>query len=168
MKARRLTRDALLTTIALTIFMLEAQIPAPVPIPGIKLGLANIVTLWAMSVLGPWDALGILLARVVLGSLFSGQMMTLLYSLAGGLLCWAVGCGLRRLLDVRQMWLWGILGAMAHNFGQMAVAVALTRTPALLVYLPVLMVTGAAAGAFTGLAAGFLARGLPPGWGGTH
>ncbi|MDD6315483.1 MAG: Gx transporter family protein [Clostridia bacterium] len=166
MSVRRLTRGALLTTIALTIFMLEAQIPAPVPIPGIKLGLANIVTLWALFSLGPWDALGILLARTFLGSLFSGQMMTLLYSLAGGLLCWAVGCGLRRLLTLRQMWLCGILGAMAHNIGQMAVAVALTGTWGLLAYLPVLMVTGAAAGAFTGLAARFLAERLDGSGGG--
>ena len=74
---RRLTRLALLTAIALTIFMVEAQIPVPIPIPGVKLGLANIVTVYAVFVLGPWDALSILVVRVFLGAVFSGQMMTL-------------------------------------------------------------------------------------------
>ena len=84
-QARRLTRAALLTAIALTIFLAEAQLPPPVPIPGIKLGLANIVTVYAMFVLGPRDTLLILLSRIFLGAVFSGQMMTLLYSLGGGL-----------------------------------------------------------------------------------
>jgi len=85
---------ALLTAIALTIFMAEAQLPPLVPIQGVKLGLANIVTVYAVFVLGPRDALLILSARVFLGAVFSGQMMTLLYSAGGGLLAWAVMAGL--------------------------------------------------------------------------
>ena len=156
MQVRRLTRDALLTAIALTIFMIEAQIPAPIPVPGIKLGLANIVTLYALFMLGPWDALGILLARIVLGSLFAGNMMILLYSLAGGLLCWLLCCALRRMMTDRQIWLCSIFGAIAHNLGQMAVAIAVTRTLGLLAYLPALMFSGMLAGAFTGWSAQFL------------
>ena len=68
--------------------MVEAQIPVPIPIPGVKLGLANIVTVYVMFVLGPGDALLVLSARVFLGAVFSGQMSTLLYSAGGGLLCW--------------------------------------------------------------------------------
>ena len=79
----RLTRLALLTAIALTIFMAEAQLPTLVPIQGVKLGLANIVTVYAVFALGPGDALLILLSRVFLGAVFSGQMMTLFYSLGG-------------------------------------------------------------------------------------
>ena len=161
MQTHRLVRGALLTAVALTIFMVEAQIPAPVPIPGIKLGLANIVTLYALFVLGPWDALGILLARILLGSLFAGNMMVLLYSLAGGLLCWAISCGLKNIMTLRQIWLCSIFGAIAHNLGQMAVAVAITRTLGLLVYLPALMLSGVFAGAFTGWAAQFLVHRMP-------
>lgn len=161
MQTHRLVRGALLTAVALTIFMVEAQIPAPVPIPGIKLGLANIVTLYSLFVLGPWDALGILLARILLGSLFAGNMMVLLYSLAGGLLCWAISCGLKKIMTLRQIWLCSIFGAIAHNLGQMAVAVAITRTPGLLVYLPALMLSGVIAGAFTGWAAQFLVHRMP-------
>ena len=83
---RRITLLALLTAIALTIFMIEAQLPVLVPIQGVKLGLANIITVYAVFVLGPGDALLILCARVFLGAVFSGQMMTLLYSMGGGLL----------------------------------------------------------------------------------
>ena len=156
MKTKRLTRAALLTAIALTIFMVEAQLPALAPIPGIKLGLANIVTVYAMFLLGPADTLAILLCRVFLGSLFAGQLMTMLYSLGGGLACYAVMLLLRRLLTRKQIWVCGILGAIAHNIGQICVAIAVTRTSGLLYYLPVLMVSGILTGCFTGLCAQFL------------
>ena len=75
MELKKLTRNALLTAIALTIFMIEAQIPPLVPIAGVKLGLANIVTVFALFAYGWRDALMILLVRVFLGSIFSGQVM---------------------------------------------------------------------------------------------
>ena len=82
--AGRTTRLALLTAIALTIFLAEAQIPALTTVPGVKLGLANIATVYAVFVMGPGDALLVLSARVFLGAVFSGQIMTLIYSAAGG------------------------------------------------------------------------------------
>ena len=154
--ARRLARLALLTAIALTIFLAEAQLPAPIPIYGVKLGLANIVTVYAVFVLGPWDALLILVARVFLGSVFSGQLMTLFYSLGGGLLCWVVLCLLRRLFTRKQVWLCSPMSAIAHNLGQLLVAAALMKTWAVLAYLPYLVLAGAASGLFTGLCAQFL------------
>lgn len=156
MKTRRLTQTALLTAIALTIFMVEAQLPALAPVPGIKLGLANIVTVYAIFLLGPADTLAILLCRVFLGSLFAGQLMSMLYSLGGGLSCYIVMLFLRKLLTKRQVWVCGILGAIAHNIGQICVAIGMTRTPALLYYLPILMTSGILTGCFTGLGAQFL------------
>ena len=103
MNVKKLTRLAMLTTIALIIFMVEAQIPPPIPIPGIKLGLANIVTVYAMFALSPWDTLSILVCRVFLGSVFSGQLMTLFYSMGGGLLCWLAMLLLRRVLTKKQI-----------------------------------------------------------------
>lgn len=153
MNTKKLVRMALLTAVALIIFMVEAQIPPPVPIPGVKLGLANIVTVYAMFALSPGQALAILVCRVFLGSIFSGQMMTLFYSLGGGLLCWCVMLLLRRILTGKQIWVAGVFGAMVHNFGQLLVGIALTRTPGLIAYLPVLMVSGILTGAFTGAAA---------------
>lgn len=152
----RLTRMALLTAIALTIFLAEAQIPNPIPLPGVKLGLANIVTVYAMFVLGPADTLMILVSRVFLGSVFSGQMMTFLYSLSGGLLCYVAMLVLCRVLTQKQIWLCSCIGGACHNAGQMAAAILIARTPALVVYLPYLLLAGLAAGLFTGLCAQFL------------
>lgn len=160
MSAKQLTRDALLCAIALTIFMIEAQIPALVPIPGVKLGLANIVTVFAIFVYGPKDALAILLVRVVLGSIFSGQITTILYSLAGGLLCFCVVVLIRKILTERQIWVASVVGAIFHNIGQVLVAMLITSTWRLVVYLPILMVSGILAGLFTGLCAQFLYRKL--------
>ena len=159
-RTARVTRLALLTAIALTIFMAEAQIPVAVPIPGVKLGLANIVTVYAVFVLGPGDALLVLTARVFLGAVFSGQMMTLFYSLGGGLLCWAVLTLLRRLFSKGQIWLCSPVSAVFHNLGQLLVAAALMKTWAVLAYLPYLVIAGAVSGLFTGLCAQFLIKRL--------
>lgn len=156
MDIKKIARMALLTTVALIIFMVEAQIPSPIPIPGIKLGLANIVTVYAMFALSPGQTLAILVCRVFLGSVFSGQLMTLFYSMGGGLLCWLIMLLLRRILSKKQLWVAGVFGAIFHNIGQIIVAILLTRTPGLVAYLPILMVSGVLTGAFTGLCAQFL------------
>ena len=166
----RLTRLALLTAIALTIFMAEAQLPPLVPIQGVKLGLANIVTVYAVFVLGPGDALLILSARVFWGAVFSGQMMTLLYSAGGGLLAWAVMAGLSRILTVKQLWLASPLAAVFHNLGQLLVAAGVMKSWAVMAFLPWLLISGVVTGLFTGLCAQFLiarleriSRGKDPG-----
>lgn len=151
---------ALLTAVALIIFVVEAQIPNPIPIPGIKLGLANIVTVYAMFALGPGSTLMILLSRIFLGSLFSGQVMAMLYSLGGGLLCYLAMLVLRRLITQDQIWVCSAIGAIFHNFGQMAVAIAVTKTPGLLAYLPFLTISAVLAGTFTGLCAQFVVKRL--------
>lgn len=158
---RRLTRLALLTAVALSIHLLEGYLPSLLPIPGAKLGLSNVITLYTMFTIGPGDTLLILLARILLGSVFSGRATTLFYSLAGGLLCYAVTCLLRRFIPPRQLWAAGVLGGICHNVGQMAVAIAITRTPALAVYLPWLLLCGMGTGLFTGLCAQFLLKKLP-------
>ena len=153
-----MTRNALLTGIALIIFTIEAQLPALTPIPGIKLGLSNIVTVYAVFVLGGKDAAAILAARVLLGALFSGNISTLMYSGAGGALCWLTMLLIRNILTERQIWVASVIGAMAHNLAQIAVAVAVTRTRGLLAYLPILEISGMLAGLFTGLCAQALIR----------
>lgn len=157
---RRWTLMALLTAIALAIFWVEAQLPPLVPIPGIKLGLSNIVTVYALFALGPAEAVMILLARVVLGCLCTGQAAALLYSLAGGLLCLAVMLPLRPFVTERQIWACSAAGAVFHNLGQLLAAVLIARTPTLFVFLPVLVLVGLFTGLFTGLAAQFLLRRL--------
>ena len=156
MKTKRLTTMALLTAIALTIFMVEAQIPPIVPIPGVKLGLANIVTVFAVFALGPADAAMILFARIFLGAVFAGNFSAILFSAAGGACAILVTILLRRILTKKQLWVAGSLGAVAHSVGQITVAVFWTGTPSVLVYLPVLAAISIVTGFCTGLAAQFL------------
>ena len=158
--AGRLTRLALLTAIALTIFMAEAQLPALTAVPGVKLGLANIVTVYVVFAMGPGDALLVLSARVFLGAVFSGQMMTLIYSAAGGLLSWCILCLLGRLLTQKQIWLASPVAAVFHNIGQLLAAAAVMRSWAVMAWLPYLIIAGTAAGLFTGIAAQALIRRL--------
>lgn len=156
MKTKRMVWLSLLTAIALTIFMVEAQIPAPIPVAGVKLGLANIVTLFTICILGPWDALAVLLLRCFLGCIFSGQITALFYSIVGGLLSWFVMLLMRKITTDKQIFVVSIVGSICHNIGQIIVAILMTGTPGLIVYLPVLLISGMLAGAFTGAAAQYL------------
>lgn len=155
-RVRKLALCALLTAIALTIFVVEAQFPLPVPVPGMKLGLSNIVTLFALFIFGWKEALAILLVRIFLGNLITGQMMSLFYSLAGGLFSFVCMALILRILKQNQLWVAGVIGGVAHNIGQMALAVFVTQTPALLAYLPVLTLCGIGTGVLTGLCAQLL------------
>ena len=137
---KQLTRMALLTAVALAIHVAEAQIPPLVAIPGVKLGLANIITVYAAFSIGGGPAAMILIARILLGSMFGGGLMSLAYSLAGGLLCLIVTLVLRRVLANRQIWVASVMGAIAHNIGQILVAIVVTGTPSIVSYLPVLMI----------------------------
>ena len=156
MKTKKLTRMALLTAIALTIFMVEAQIPALVPVPGVKLGLSNIVTVFAVFAMGPKEAAAILFVRIFLGAVFAGNFSTILYSAAGGALAIVVTILLRRILTGKQLWVAGVMGAIAHSVGQMAMAIAITQTVGLVSYLPVMLLCSIVTGTFTGFCAQFL------------
>ena len=160
MKLKDLTRMALLTAIALTIFMVESKLPGLAPVPGIKLGLSNIVTVWAVFTMGPGKAAAILFCRVFLGAVFSGQMSTILYSGAGGFCAIAVTIASRHFLTQQQIWIAGVLGSIAHCIGQMAMAVLLTSTPGLVAYLPWMVIVGIFTGAFTGKCAQYLTERL--------
>ena len=158
MKTRKLTLMAMLSAVALIIFVVEAQIPALVPIPGIKLGLSNIVTVFAVFMLGSWEAALILAVRIFLGAVFAGNFSTILYSAGGGILAILLTILCRRILKKDQLWVAGCLGAVAHSVGQMVVAVLVTGTPGLVIYLPVMIVCSIITGLFTGLCAQFLVK----------
>ena len=156
MKTKKLTLLSLLTAIALTIFMVEAQIPALTPIPGIKMGLANIVTVFVVFAIGSKEAAAVLFVRIFLGAVFAGNFSTIFYSAAGGACAIGVTILLKKILTKKQLWVAGALGAIAHSIGQMAMAVAITATPGLIAYLPVMIVVSIITGTFTGLCAQFL------------
>ncbi|MBP3538340.1 MAG: Gx transporter family protein [Oscillospiraceae bacterium] len=159
-KTKKLALMAVLTAIALTIFMIESQIPAPVPIPGVKLGLANIITLTTMLILGRKEAGAVLTVRVLMGAVFAGSPASLLYSAMGGLFAYIVMCILVGIIPEKRLWALSALSAMAHNAGQLLACVLVVKTPGVFVYAPALIVSGVITGAFTGWGAMYLVRAL--------
>lgn len=158
---KRLVTLALFTAMALTIFVVEAQIPIPVPIPGVKLGLANVITLIVLVQYRARDAVSVLLLRILLGSIFTGMLTSLIYSLCGGLLCYAGMALLCRLLNRKHLWFISMIGAILHNIGQIIAAMAVMQTTQVFWYLPILLLTGSITGLFTGLAADRMIHYLP-------
>jgi len=166
-KIKKLTLMAILTAIALIIFIIEAQIPLPIPVPGVKLGLANAVTLFALfygwkvkkteepspCLFSTFNVLTILLCRIILGAIFTGRPIVVVYSLAGGLLGFAAQVLIRRFVNEKQIWVCGATGAVFHNIGHILAAMVLTGTPSIAVYLPVLVIAGIITGVITGLIA---------------
>lgn len=157
-KTKKLCFMAVLTAIALTIFMIENQLPSPVPIPGIKLGLANIITLTAMAILGRKEAGAILVARIIMGAIFAGSPSTFIYSAAGGILAYIVMCVTIGLFKENQLWIVSALAAIAHNAGQLGACALIVKTPGIFAYAPILAASGVITGVFTGFAAIYLIR----------
>jgi heptaprenyl diphosphate synthase len=149
-QTKRLAALAMLSGIALVIFTVEAQLIDVIPISGIRLGLANIVTLFTLYRCGRREAFAVLIVRVPLGAIATGRMLTLAYSLSGGLLSLAV-CALLRPLLKRNVWVCGIAGAVFHNVGQLLTACVIVKSAAVFAYFPPLLVMGLATGLFTGL-----------------
>jgi len=158
---KQLTLCAVLTAMALGLSYLENFFPLSlaIPIPGIKLGLANIVTLFALYALGPVQALMILIARFFLGAVFAGNMNALIFSVLGGVTAMLVMILLSRF---RRLSVYGVSigGAAAHNCGQVAAAILTLGNSAPLYYLPILLSVSLFTGALTGLIAACLFRAL--------
>lgn len=150
MNVKKLTYMAMLTAISMIVFLIEAQIPLPFAVPGVKLGIANVITLYAIWTLGWKEAGAILIIRIFLGNVIAGNVMAMAYSLAGGLPCWVIMSLLKPIMKRSQIWIMSILGAIGHNAGQLAVAIAISGTAAMAWYAPVLLVAGVITGAFTG------------------
>ena len=150
-----------MTAAALALSAAEGAIPltALFPLPGLRLGLANLVTVFALYALGPAQAVMILLARCLLGAVFAGNMNALLFSLMGGFAAMGVMILLSR---VRALSVYGVSigGAAAHNCGQIAAAVLSLGNTAPLYYLPILLGVSLLTGALTGLMAACLFRAL--------
>ena len=162
MPLTRLTRCAVLTALALALSLAERAIPLAVlfPLPGLRLGLANLVTVFALCRLSGREALAILLCRCILGSIAGGNLSALAFSLTGGLLALVV---MALLLRLPVLSLLGVCmgGAAAHNVGQIAAAVAVLGTPAPVAYLPPLLLASLVTGAVTGGASSLLVRRVP-------
>jgi heptaprenyl diphosphate synthase len=131
----------------------------PTPIPGIKLGLANIVTLIGVVYFTPVEVFVIVIVRTLLASIFTGGLTVFLFSLAGGLLSSAVMPLMYHMLKGKFS-LTGIsmAGAFFHNVGQLGVAAVFMKDTAVFAYLPVLTVSALIMGALTGMTASFVVK----------
>ena len=158
---RQLTRCAVLAALALALSYMESFFPLTllVPLPGVKLGLANIVTLYALYALGFPSALAILLVRCTLGALFAGNASALLFSLLGGLAAMLTMAALSR---SKRLSIFGvsIAGAAAHNCGQVCAAIITLGSTAPLYYLPFLLLVSLFTGALSGLVTALLFRAM--------
>ena len=148
---KRLVLCAILCAAALTIFVVEAQIPLPLPLPCLKLGLSNIITLFALVYLGTKEAFFILICRIILGAVFVGQPSTLIYSLFAGIVCLVTEAVLLKYLDNKFLCEISIIGAIMHNITQVVCAALITSTLSVFAYLPPLVIVGIFTGTFIGL-----------------
>lgn len=164
MDTGRLARLAVLTAAALTLHVAESWFPVALPgLPGVKLGLANSVTLLILLLCGPRDGLLTAILRVTLGSLFGGGLTGFAFSMTGAILSWAVMAALLGLFRDRiHPVSVSILGAMAHNAGQLTVA-ALFSGPYVFSYLLALLLAAVVTGAFVGTIVSLLYRRLAAG-----
>ena len=147
--SRALTRYALLVALAMVLSWLESMVPLSLAVPGVKLGLANLVVIFALYKLGPRQAAVISLVRVLLVTFTFGNAFSFAYSLAGAALSLAVMLLLKRsgkfsLLGV------SIAGGVCHNIGQILVAMAVLGTAELMWYRPALLIAGIVAGVCIG------------------
>ena len=160
-KTQQLALGAMLTALALGLSTMENLFPvtAVIPLPGVKLGLANIITLFALYRLGTKPAMSILIARCLLGSLFAGNFSALLYSLMGGILAMLVMIGLKQ---SKRLSIFGVSigGAAGHNIGQIAAACITLGNTAVIGYLPVLLAVSLITGTVTGLVSSLMFRAM--------
>ncbi len=149
----KLVRYALLIALSMVFSYIEMLIPMPIPIPGIKIGLANLVIVVALYMLGDFDAMIISLTRILLVGITFGNLSMMLYSLAGGLLSIVLMIVAKKtkLLSIVGV---SIIGGVFHNIGQILLATTVIENIKMLYYLPILLV----AGAITGLVIGIVSK----------
>ena len=159
MTAKKTANLGLLAALAFVFSYIEFLILVNLGVPGVKLGLANLVVIAALYLLGIREACLVSLIRIVLAGFTFGNMASLLYSLGGGLLALAAMTAARR-LDKFSVTGVSVLGGVAHNLGQLLVAVLVVETASLIYYLPVLLLGGTVSGILIGVLGAMVLRRL--------
>ena len=155
----KLTAYAMFLALSMILGYVESFLPMPFPIPGIKLGLANIVSILGLFSIGAVPTAIITLLRVLLLAILFGNMMTLSYSMAGFLLSFAVMFCAKKCMHFSYLAV-SLLGGIFHNLGQILMAVFLLRSPVLFAYFPVLLFAGMLAGIMMGVLSALLEKRL--------
>lgn len=155
--AKKTALLGMLVALAFVLSYIETLIPVNLGIPGAKLGLANLVVMVALYTLGTKEAFGLSMVRILLTGLTFSSMAAMLYSFAGGLLSFAVMTLMKKTKKLSVTGV-SVLGGIAHNAGQIFVAMWMLDTATLIYYLPVLAITGVASGTVIGLLAVMVIR----------
>jgi heptaprenyl diphosphate synthase len=154
-RAKYITVMAMLITIALMLSYVETLLPV-IPIPGAKLGLANIITLLALCTLSTRDAFVILIIRSIISSLLFSSLLSLAYSLTGGIISLIVMLILLKVFnDKLSLIAISIIGAIVHNLGQLLIAILIMQTVSIATLLPWLIAIAIPAGILVGLCVKF-------------
>ena len=142
-------QSGVLIALALVFSYVEHLIPIPTPVPGIKIGLANLVSLTGLFFLQPAQVFIILVSRILLAGLMFGNMSTIIYSLAGGVVSFLIMYLFKRLKLFSALGI-SMLGGVFHNLAQLSVACIVLSSTSLLMYLPVLIIAGVISGLLIG------------------
>lgn len=154
---KRLTLLSVLVAVAMILSYVESLVPAFVAVPGVKMGLSNIATVFALYTLGPVAAVSVSLVRVCLSALLFGNAASLIYSLFGAAFALLTMILLKRLGLFSAMGV-SVAGGVMHNAGQVLAACLVMENAAISIYLAPLAVSGTLAGVAIGAAAGLLVR----------
>jgi heptaprenyl diphosphate synthase len=161
MNVKKLCIISLSVSLSLVLSFLESLVPPLVAIPGVKVGIANTVSLFVLYSLGAAPAFVVSVVRVSLSSLLFGSSVSFLYSLFGACLSLAVMTLFKKLGFFSMIGV-SILGGVFHNVGQIVAAILVMKSGAILVYLPPLMISGIIAGVLVGILSGIVLKKLNP------
>lgn len=150
MKSKKVATYGILIALAFLLSYIESIVPVPIPIPGIKLGLANLVVLTGLYTMGAKEAFVLSILRIILVGFTFGSPSTMMFGLAGGILSW---CFMVLFSKTKLLSLTGvsIVGGLSHNIGQILVAVWVVKNVMLVYYLPFLLLSGALTGTVIGI-----------------
>ena len=156
-KTKRLTLLGLLCALAMILSYFESLIPPIIPVPGIKIGLPNLIIVFVLYKLGTKYAFIVSVLRVFLVSLLFGSVLTLAYSMAGAVLSLLLMALFKKLSIFSETGV-SIIGGVSHNAAQIIVACIIMETAQIVYYLPALIVSGVITGAVIGIGGGLLIK----------
>ena len=156
-KTKRIALIGMLIALAFVLSYVEAMIPISLGVPGVKIGLANLVVIVAIYTLGNKEAFILSMIRIVLVAFTFGSFASMMYSLAGGMLSFLVMILFKK-LNIFSMRGVSVLGGISHNIGQIGVAILIVENGKLIFYLPVLLISGVLSGIVIGVVAAIITK----------
>ena len=152
MKTRKIAYLGVFLALALILSYVESLIPFYLGIPGVKLGLTNLIVVVMLYCTGTKEAFGVSVARILLAGFLFGNLFSILYSLAGGVLSFIVMCLLKKTGRFHVISV-SVTGGISHNLGQLIAAAFVVETYDIFYYMPFLLIAGVATGFVIGMLA---------------